>query len=311
MERSSEATDTRWEGLPAVDREGAHLGTCVRTFHDSGVGTTVTEWVVVDVEGRGPSVLPGRDAREVDGRLQLDVVRAVVLEAPTIGDVIDLTDEAVAALAYHYALSDDAQPDTTGAAHPRAEAPASGATPSAPAPVAAAASALPPLAGVAGLTAAVAVVLGMRERRARQRRRPTQRAARAASALQRRTTSVAGRSSARLAGAGTALSPALRSAAGTTRRTTSAVSGTARSAGQHGRRATGSVAAVPRAVAHKGRRAKRSASRTLWKLEVLSAAAAGYVAGARAGRERYKQIVQGAGRLSGRLDETRSPDQRT
>lgn len=155
MESSSATTGTRWEGLPVLDREGAHLGSCVRAFEDSGVGTTVTEWVVVDVDTRGPSVLPARDAKEVAGRLQLDVARAVVLEAPQIGDVTDLTDEAVAALAFHYAL-----PDTERSGRKR-----SGTKRATQVKAAAAGSALPRLAGVAVLLGAVAAGLRLLTRR--------------------------------------------------------------------------------------------------------------------------------------------------
>lgn len=76
----------------------------------------------------------------------------------------------------------------------------------------------------------------------------------------------------------------------------------------HGGSATASsVAAVPHAVerrgkklAKRGRKARKSFARNVWELVLASAAAGGYVLGARAGRERYEEITDVASAVASR-----------
>jgi hypothetical protein len=74
-----------------------------------------------------------------------------------------------------------------------------------------------------------------------------------------------------------------------------------------GSAAASSVAAVPHAVerrgkklAKRGRKARKSFARNVWELVLASAAAGGYVLGARAGRERYEEITDVASAVASR-----------
>jgi len=184
MELPDRVDAKRWEGLEVVDRDDHGLGTCVGVFADAD--TEITEWLLVDVPGHRPALLPALDAVDADGRVRVPFAREQVVTAPAVGDETQLSkgDEKVLYDHYGVSYSDDdstsllpegAAPEPVTAAEPLEEVPAvhdAGSLPPtaarqgegvSPGEVAA------PLAAVGGLVVAVWFVLRVRGLRVRRR----------------------------------------------------------------------------------------------------------------------------------------------
>jgi hypothetical protein len=265
MPRPSMETARGWRQKTMVDREGVPLGRIVHVYLDQV--TEEPEWALVATGQGGRQVfVPLVDAAEQQDQVRVHVERALVSDAPAIRAGRQLSKEETARLHGHYGGA----PELRWASARRA--PAGGASPR--------------LWGVlAGGVAASSVAGGVLLARRRRGRRPSGMAA----AVGRTVGSV-------IAVPAGVLRRRRR------RRRLRALAG----------RATAPLAAAGRAVTRAGRRVpvptriwqssrpRNGRRRMAGNLKLLAGLAAGYVLGARAGRERYERIAEATRRLAER-----------
>jgi hypothetical protein len=265
MPRPSMETARGWRQKTMVDREGVPLGRIVHVYLDQV--TEEPEWALVTTGQGGRQVfVPLVDAAEQQDQVRVHVERALVSDAPAIRAGRQLSKEETARLHGHYGGA----PELRWASARRAP----GGGPSAR------------LWGVlAAATAASSVAGGVLLARRRRGRRPSGLAA----AMGRTVGSV-------IAVPAGALRRRRR------RRRLRALAG----------RATAPLAAAGRAVTRAGRRVpvptrtwqssrrRKGRRRMAGNLKLLAGLAAGYVLGARAGRERYERIAEATRRLAER-----------
>jgi len=291
-----------WQGRLVLDQDGERLGECTGIFADAASGAT--EWLEVAVEGHRRCLLPALNALEVGGQVRVAFGRAAVLAAPHVGDDTELSKRDDIVLYRHYGVhysaaaqvakpaqpvpvpvppkapvqglaasmagesspgptvpSQQAQP-ASASASPGADAPGSGAEPLGPLAGAWASGA--PLVALAALAAAVA--FGLRARDQRIAVGPTTSAGRRRRAAPSRTrTAPAARRRTGSTPGTSARKPRVRAAAGSAKH-------------------DGSVG--------------RSVRRQLRRLATAGTCAAGYLRGARAGRQRYDQLRAQAEQLA-------------
>lgn len=322
-----------WVGQTVIDRDGTEIGSCTAVFADDATG--LTEWISVGFEGRSV-VIPVVDAAERGGRVQVAVARADVASAPSVDDGQHVFGDEEVALYQHYGI--DYSRAASDTMLPASEAPSkeaeSGSNPSTTAFPGAEADETPPAqrghrlaAAAAALTALVTIVAAVIRLRRRPSRRPPERrrpAAAEEAARRVRTASVHVRRQAEhlagvtaplmasvghvsLAGARTGAAAARQAAHGATRFTKAAASRAAGRVGavaqagvQVGRRVGGAVESVPEGILEGGHRIQKVWRRGMGMLSVGVGFAAGYVLGARAGRQRFEQIKQAASTVAQR-----------
>jgi hypothetical protein len=287
MPRPSTETTRGWRDKTMVDREGAPLGRIAHIYLDR-----VTEepaWALVATGPAGRAVfVPLVDADEQEHQIRVPVERALVSEAPVIRAGRQLSKEDTARLHGHYGGAPEAGSATArrapGGGPParlrRALDRARERATSPPAPGTSRGRRL-----LAAGAAASSVAGGVLLARRRRRRQPSGLAA----AVGRTVGSV-------IAAPAGALRRRRR------RRRLRALVGTA----------AAPLAAAGRAVARAGRRVpvptrrpqptrpRNRRRRMAGNLKLLAGLAAGYVLGARAGRERYERIAEATRRLAGR-----------
>jgi hypothetical protein len=265
MPRPSIETARGWREKTMVDREGVPLGRIVHVYLDQV--TEEPEWALVATGQGGRQVfVPLVDAAEQQDQVRVHVERALVSDAPAIRAGRQLSKEETARLHGHYGGA----PELRWASARRAP----GGGPS------------PRLWGVlAGGAAASSVAGGVLLARRRRGRQPSGLAA----AVGRTVGSV-------MAVPAGALRRRRR------RRRLRALAS----------RATAPLAAAGRAVTRAGRRVpvptptrqsstrRNRRRRMVGNLKLLAGLAAGYVLGARAGRERYERIAEASRRLAER-----------
>ena len=266
MPRPSIETARGWRQKTMVDRDGVPLGRIVHVYLDQV--TDEPEWALVATGQDGRQVfVPLVDATEQQDQVRVHVERALVSDAPAIRAGRQLSKEETARLHGHYGGA----PELRWASARRAP----GGGPS------------PRLWGMlaAGAAAASSVAGGVLLARRRRGRRPSGLAASVgrtvgsviavpAGALRRRRRrrrlrALAGRATAPLAAAGRAVTRA-------------------------GRRVP-----VPTRTWRASRR-RNGRRRMAGNLKLLAGLAAGYVLGARAGRERYERIAEATRQLAER-----------
>ena len=270
-----------------VDREGAPLGRIAHIYLDRVTGEP--EWALVATGQEGRRVfVPLVDAAEQENRVRVPVERAVVTDAPAIRPGRQLSKEATARLHGHYGGA----PQLRWASARRAPG---GGPPArlrqgldrvreqaASSPVVRSARSRRLLAAGAAASSVAGGLLLIRRRR------------------RRRSPGLAG-AIGRAAGSVLAV-PAGRLCRRRRRRRLRALDGTA----------TAPLAAAGRAAARVGRRVpaptrtsqlrkpRKRRTRMAGNLKLLAGLAAGYVLGARAGRERYERIAEATRRLAER-----------
>jgi hypothetical protein len=265
MPRPSIETARGWRDKILVDREGAPLGRIVHIYLDRVTGEP--EWALVASGQGGRDVfVPLADAAEQEDQVRVPVERALVSDAPAIRAARQLSKEATARLHGYYGGA----PELRSASARRA----SGSGPPA--------RRLLLAAGAAASSVAGGLLL------ARRRRRPQP------SGLAVAVGRTVGWVVAVPAGA---LRRRRRR-----RRRLRALAGTAAAL----------LAAAGRAVARAGRRVpvptrtpqprkpRNRRTRMAGNLKLLTGLAAGYILGARAGRERYERIAEATRRLAER-----------
>jgi len=289
MPRPSTETARGWRAKTMVDREGAPLGRIVHIYLDRV--TEEPEWALVATRPGGRKVfVPLVDAAEQQDQIRVPVERALVSDAPSIRAGRQLSKEATARLHGYYGGA----PELRWASARRA--PGSGPPvrlrrvlnrarqPAASPPAVVGSPGARPLLLAAGATASSVVGGLLLARRRRQRRSHG-----LAVAIGRTVGWV-------VAVPAGALRRRRR------RRRLRALAGTA----------AAPLAAAGRAVARAGRRvpvptrplqprkSRSRRTRMAGNLKLLAGLAAGYVLGARAGRERYERIAEAGRRLAER-----------
>jgi len=287
MPRPSIETARGWRKKTLVDREGAPLGHIVHIYLDQVTGEP--EWALVAPAQGGRQVfVPLVDAAEREDQIGVPIGRALVSDAPAVRPGRQLSKEACARLHGHYGGAPELRWGSArrmpGGGPParlrqgldwareRVPSPAAAGSPRTRRPLAAAAA--------ASLVAGGLVLV-----RRRRRQRPSGLAA----AIGRAVGSV-------LAVPAGALRRRRR------RRRLRALAGTAAApfakAGRAVARAGRGVPAPTRAPHRRTLRSRRR--RMAGNLKLLAGLAAGYVLGARAGRERYERIAEATRRLTER-----------
>jgi hypothetical protein len=288
MPRPSIETARGWREKPMVDRDGVPLGRIDHIYLDRV--TEEPEWALV-ATGNGGRVafVPLVDAAEQEDQIRVPVERALVNDAPVIRPGRRLSEEATARLHGHYGGAPELRWASArrmpGGGPParlrRRLGQAREQAASLPAVRLPGARRLLLAAGAAGSSVVGGVLLGRRRRR-------------------RRSTGLAG-------ALGRAVGSVLAVPAGTLRRRRRrrwlrALAGTAvgplAAAGRAGARAR-RRGPVP-TQAFQPRRPKKRRARMAGNLKLLTGLAAGYVLGARAGRERYERIAEATRRLAER-----------
>jgi PRC-barrel domain protein len=288
MPRPSIETARGWRQKPTVDREGVLLGRIVHIYLDQHTGEP--EWALLS---SGPEdrlvFVPLVDAAEQEDQIGVPVDRALVSAAPAIRPGRRLSKEATARLHGHYGGAPElrfgsARRMPGGGPPARLRQGLDRARERVPSPTAAGSPRTRRLLA-AGAAAASSVTGGLLVVRRRRRERPSG----LAGAIGRAVGSI-------LAVATVALGRRRR------QRRLRALAGTA----------AAPFAAAGRAVARGGRRVpvptrtlqprtpRNRRTRMAGNLKLLAGLAAGYVLGARAGRERYERIAQGTRRLAER-----------
>jgi hypothetical protein len=288
MPRPSTETARGWRTKTMVDREGAPLGRIVHIYLDRV--TEKPEWALVAIGQGGRKVfVPLVDAAEQEDQIRVPVDRALVSDAPAIRAGRQLSKEATARLHGYYGGA----PELRWASARRA--PGSGpparlrrvlnrARQLAASPPAVVGSPRARLLLAAGATAS-SVVGGLLLARRRRQRRPSGLAV----AIGRTIGSV-------VAVPAGALRRRRR------RRRLRALAGTAAAPFAAARQAVakaGHRVTVPNRTLQP-RKPRTRRTRMAGNLKLLTGLAAGYVLGARAGRERYERIAEATRRLAER-----------
>jgi hypothetical protein len=283
MTRPSIETARGWREKTMVDREGAPLGRIVHIYLDRV--TEEPEWALVTTGQGGRQVfVPLVDAAEQQDQIRVSVERALVSDAPTIRAGRQLSKEDTARLHGHYGGA----PELRWASARRAP----GGGPSArlrrvlgrarerAASPQAAGSARGRLVLAAGAAASLVVggVLLARRRRGRQ-------SSGLAAAVGRTVGSVIA------VPAGALRRRRLRALVG---KAAAPLGAAGRAAARAGRRVP-----VPTRT-WQSRKPRNGRTRMAGNLKLLAGLAAGYVLGARAGRERYERIAEATRRLAER-----------
>jgi hypothetical protein len=258
-----------WPGLGVLDRDGDTVGRITHIYLDRDSGQP--EWALVAMPERGRVFVPLTDARAVDDRVQVVVARSAVREAPEVASGRELSQQDEIRLYRHYGVPGRAADQGEGARRARpAVGRARGVVTSAPA------RRVLPAAGVASALGAAAAVAG---RSGRRRRGGLAGAldglvAVPAAAWRRRRRRQRVRAAGRLLG-GAAMAP---------------VQAVGNLGAEIGRRAP----APPRPLS------RRRRSRVAGNLKLAVGLAAGYVLGAKAGRERYERLRDAARQVADR-----------
>lgn len=315
-----------WVGKTVLDRGGTLIGACTAVVADEA--TDLPQWVWVELDGLAVFV-PLVDAIESGGVVRVAVDYADVAAAPTVGETGPISEEEEAALYRHYGIgssqvASETVPPGGGPDWPTdipAEAfvaptpevaPAGGeVTPSPRREVRLWVHNLRPLLLAAGgLAAAVGAVVAAERLRPRRRVTPADRAARMAgattAALTARGRQLAGWTapllqSAAEAGERAGAGSVKRAASRAGRLSAAVASGVAGAAnpGVAGAQRVGAVAgSVPDLVSDSGEKLQKRWSNVMGKLTAGLGFVAGYLLGARAGRERYDQLTKAAARLA-------------
>jgi hypothetical protein len=271
-----------------VDREGTPLGRIMHIYLDEVTGEP--EWALVAGQGSRQVFVPLVDAAEQEHQIRVPVERARISDAPVIRPGRQLSKEDTARLHGHYGGAPELRWGSSrrmpaGGPAARLRQGLDWARERVPSPAAVGSPRTRRLLAAAAAAAAASVAGGLLVVQRRRRARPSGLAA----AIGRAVGSV-------LAVPAGALRRRRR------RRRLRALAGTA----------TVPFAAAGRAVARAGRgvpaptrtphrRSLRSRRRRMaGNLKLLAGLAAGYVLGARAGRERYEQIAEATRRLAER-----------
>jgi hypothetical protein len=272
-----------------VDREGAPLGRIAHIYLDRVTGEP--KWALV-AAGHGRAVfVPLADAAEQEHQIRVPVERALVSDAPVIRPVRQLSKEDTARLHGHYGGA----PESGWASARRAPGGGPSVRLQRALDRARERAANPPAVGTSRdrllLTAGAAVssvIGGVVLARRRPRRQPSGLAA----AVGRTVGSV-------IAVPAGALRRRRRR--GRLRALVGAAAGPLAAAGQAVARAGGRVPIPPPTMPSRRSRSRRK--RMAGNLKLLAGLAAGYVLGARAGRERYERIAEATRRLAGKRAE--------
>jgi PRC-barrel domain len=269
MTLPSHDTARSWPGLSVLDRDGDTVGRITHIYLDRDSGQP--EWALVAVPERGRVFVPLTDARAVDDRVRVVVARSAVREAPEVTSGRELSQQDETRLYRHYGVPDRAADRGEGARRaPSAVGRARRVATSAPARRVLSA------AGVASALGAAAALAG----RSGQRRRGGLAGALdglvavPAAAWRRRRRRQRVRAAGRLLG-GAAMAP---------------VQAVGNLGAEIGRRAP----APPRPLS------RRRRSRMAGNLKLAVGLAAGYVLGAKAGRERYERLRDAARQVADR-----------
>ena len=287
MPRPSIETARGWRKKNLVDREGAPLGDIVHIYLDQVTGEP--EWALVASGQGGRQVfVPLVDAAEREDQIGVPVGRALVSDAPAIRPGRQLSKEDTARLHGHYGGAPElrwgsARRMPGGGPPARLRQGLDWARERVPSPAAVGSPRIRRL--LAAAAAASSVAGGLLLVRRRRRERPSG----LAGAIGRAAGSV-------LAVPAGALRRRRR------RRRLRALAGTAAApfaaAGRVMARARRGVPAPTRTPHPRTLRSRRR--RMAGNLKLLAGLAAGYVLGARAGRERYEQIAEAGRRLAER-----------
>jgi glutathione S-transferase len=314
-----------WVGKTVVDRDGAVIGACTAVFGDDSGG--LAEWVCADVGGASVFV-PAVDAVESGEGVRVTVTRVDALSAPLFGGAGHLSGDEKAALNRHYRIEGSASeilpsigeagPSVAGVSPDAAAAtPAStpstsgddvqGAAPEAdmaseefgePAPAVRSDRRLLVWGVPAGSAALLAALLAARRRR--NRRPPTLgerlvgRIRVASVAVTRRGVELGGSAAPVMTAAGRAVSRAGRRATPLAAAAGSSMAQVAKRGVHRGQQVGEAVESVPEVVAERSRRLQQRGWAVMGKLTMGLALGAGYVLGARAGRQRFEQLKQAA-----------------
>jgi hypothetical protein len=269
-----------WPGLTMLDLDGDTVGRITRIYLDRDSGQP--EWALVAVPERGRVFVPLSGAGAHDDRVRVAVAGAAVREAPEVATGRELSQQDATRLYRHYGVADGA------AVQSARRAPSTGGR---------AAGAANRLREAGGQVRGVATSA------------PAKRlvsAAGAASALGA-AAALAGRSGRRRGGLAGALDGlvAVPASAFRRRRRRQRVRATGRLLGSV---AMAPVQAVGSLGAELGRRApapprplsRRRRSKMAGNFKLAAGLTAGYVLGARAGRERYERLVEAARKVADR-----------
>jgi PRC-barrel domain len=269
MTLPSHDTARSWPGLSVLDRDGDTVGRITHIYLDRDSGQP--EWALVAMPERGRVFVPLTDATAADDRVRIVVAKAAVRDAPEVASGRELSQQDETRLYRHYGVPDEAADEGEGARRaPSTVARARGVATSAPARRVLSA------AGVASALGAAAAVAG----RSRQRRRgglagaldglmavPT-------AVFRRRRRRQRVRAAGRLLG-GAAMAP---------------VQAVGNLGAELGRRAP----APPRPLS------RRRRSKMAGNFKLAAGLTAGYVLGAKAGRERYERLRDTARQVANR-----------
>jgi hypothetical protein len=255
-----------WNGLTVLDVDGDTVGTITHIYLARGSGQP--EWALVAVPEQGRAFVPLSGAGAHGDQLRVAVAGAAVRAAPDVPPRRRLTEQASARLSQHYGVADRA------AGQGARRAPSTGGQVRRIA-TSAAAKRLLSAAGAASALGAGAAVAG----RARRRRDGLAGAldglvAMPAAAFRRRKRRRRARATGRLLGS-VAMAP---------------VQAVGNLGAELGRR----VPAPPRPLS------RRRRSKMAGNVKLAAGLAAGYVLGARAGRERYERLRGAARQAAGR-----------
>jgi PRC-barrel domain len=289
----------RWPGLTVLDRDGDTVGRITHIYLDRESGQP--EWALVAMPERGRVFVPLSGASAADDRVRVLVTKVTVREAPAVASGRELTQQDETRLYRHYGVADSAADHGARRSPPNGGGRAKGDR----------------VKGAANRLSQVAGGAGSRLREAGGRARGV-----ATSAPARRALSAAGAASA----LGAAAAVARRSRAPRRGGLTGALDGLldvpaaafrrrrrrqrVRAAGRLlGSTATAPMQAVGNLGAELGRRvppalprplSRKRRSKMAGNFKLAAGLAAGYVLGARAGRERYERLVGAARQVANR-----------
>jgi hypothetical protein len=318
---------TGFIGRRVVDPTGALVGSCSAVFADADSGAL--QWLSVDLSDADRAVVvPLNEALQEGGSVQVSVDRSAAASAPALGSNERLSSADQLLLSQHFHLpgttrgfSDSVRipagatrsPTPAEPDRPATTAPASSAVPlrafSGPGPAAADAE---PRAWTRSLTRLLLVVAAAASSAVALRRRPWRRpsarkrtlartrgVSRPAAVAVRRATQATGPRARRMGvrSAKRAAQPGRRA------RSPQAVDVASRWSGAAQQRSAKTGRGALQAARDSAERLEAARRKTMRVLSLGFGAAVGYVLGAKAGRERYEQLVQQARRLAQRPEE--------